>query len=68
MSLRAFHLFFIAVSILLALGFGVWELRSFARQGLPSDLVLGLLSLAAVVGLVLYLRAVLRKFRNLDNP
>ena len=32
MSLKAFHIFFIAVSTLFAFGFGVWGLDAYSRQ------------------------------------
>lgn len=47
MSLRSFHLFFIALSIVLAAGFGMWGLLNHYE-------VLGALSLAFGVLLVVY--------------
>ena len=67
MSLRAFHIFFVTVSILLAFGFGAWELYGYARQGGTLNVVLGAGSLAAGVALVFYLRAVIKKLKNLDT-
>lgn len=66
MSLKAFHVLFIVVSILLALGFGIWELVAYRESEAVLDLVLGIASLVAGVGLVFYLRAVLRKLRNVS--
>jgi hypothetical protein len=43
MSLRAFHIFFIAVSILLAFGFGVWARPFYVGMSLASFAVGGLL-------------------------
>lgn len=64
MSLKAFHVFFIAVSILLAAGFGVWGLREHAagRDGLY--LALGVLSLVIAACLVVYLVLFLKKVRG----
>ena len=47
MSLKWFHIVFISLSVLLSLWFGIWGL--FNQQ-----IVLGVISLAASVGLVLY--------------
>lgn len=58
MSLKAFHVFFISVSALLALGVGYWGLR----QG---QTALGAGSLAAALGLIVYGRAFLRSKKNL---
>ncbi|MCB1126825.1 MAG: hypothetical protein KDM81_10035 [Verrucomicrobiae bacterium] len=66
MSLKAFHLLFIVVSILLALGFGVWELATYRDGGATVDLVMGSASLVAAVGLGFYLRAVLKKLKNVS--
>lgn len=66
MSLKAFHVLFIVVSILLALGFGIWELLTYRDTGAVLDLVLGIASLLAGVGLVFYLRAVLKKLKNIS--
>lgn len=68
MSLRAFHIFFVAVSILLAFGFGGWELYAFAQGGGALEVVLGVGSLIAGVALIVYLRAVIKKLRQLNSP
>ena len=65
MSLAAFHIFFIVVSILLALGAGVWGVGSFASEGGVSSLVFGLLSLAAVPVLAVYCVKVRAKLKEL---
>ena len=54
MSLKAFHIFFIATSTLLALGFGVWGVYAYRAYGDGTFLVLGLLSLAVGAVLVVY--------------
>jgi hypothetical protein len=68
MSLKAFHIFFVSVSILLAFGFAGWELYAYAQQGGVGNVVLGVGSLVAGVGLVVYLRAVIRKLRQFNSP
>ncbi len=50
MSLKAFHVAFIFLCNLLALGFGVWCLREGRDSGDSMFWILGGLSLAAFVG------------------
>jgi hypothetical protein len=64
MSLKAFHIFFIVVSILFAFGFGVWGLQAHAAGRDGAIYSLALLSLAVGAGLVVYLVAFIRKLRN----
>jgi len=54
MSLKSFHIFFIVVSTLATFGFGIWSLLESGRTGQTSDIVLGVISLAASVSLVIY--------------
>ena len=62
MSLKAFHVVFITAASALAFGCGVWGLRDFwSPEGRTWDLVFGLGSFAAGVGLVLYERYFLKK-------
>ena len=41
MSLKAFHVFFIVVSMALCVGLGVWATQDFARSGSGVHLALG---------------------------
>ena len=67
MSLKAFHLIFITAACALALGCAVWGLKDFFSEGGgPWDLVFGLGSLAAGVGLVLYERYFLKKLKKVS--
>ncbi len=66
MSLKAFHIMVIVASTLLALGFGVWELVQYADGKSALDLVLGIVSLVAGVGLIFYGKYVLRKLKNIS--
>lgn len=66
MSLKAFHIVFVAASILLAFGFGIWSLLSYKDQGRTPDLVYGLGSLAAGIALIVYGKAVLRKLKHIS--
>jgi hypothetical protein len=65
MSLKAFHLVFITAASALAFGFGVWELRTYwSAAGLLGDLLFGLGSLLAGIGLIVYERFFLKKMKD----
>lgn len=65
MSLKFFHIFFISLSILLALGFGVWEIDGFVESDDVIQLVFGLLSFCVAAGLIVYGVGFLRKLKNI---
>jgi hypothetical protein len=65
MSLKAFHLFFITLSVLLALGCGVWTAQLYQSGGNPIDLAFAVASFAAAVGLVVYGAWFIRKARKI---
>jgi hypothetical protein len=64
MSLKAFHVFFIVVSIVFAVGFGVWGLREHSAGRNGGHLALGVISFAVGAALVAYLVSFVRKLRN----
>lgn len=67
MSLKAFHIIFIASSFILAVFLGGWCLYEFfGHTHRAVDLLLGLLSLAGAVGLIVYGRYFLKKLKNID--
>jgi hypothetical protein len=66
MSLKAFHIAFICLSIILALGFGIWELSGYTTSGEGEQLAFGLLSLAGGAGLIVYGIRFLRKLKNVS--
>ena len=67
MSLKAFHLIFITASSALAFGCGVWGLKDFFSEGGRAwDLVFGLGSFAAGIGLILYERYFLKKLKRVS--
>jgi hypothetical protein len=64
MSLKAFHIFFITLSVLLCLGFGAWCLGSDYAHDRAAYTVAGFLSFALGVILVLYEVIFLKKFKE----
>ncbi|RPH52774.1 hypothetical protein EHM82_09105 [bacterium] len=65
LSLRSFHLFFIAVSILLAAWVGAWGVQSWMATRNLGDLALGVLFFVLGFVLVLYGLRVRRKLKDL---
>ena len=66
MSLKAFHLVFIILSILFTLMFGVWGVVNHGSSGKSAELVMGIISLAGAIGLSLYLRYFLKKLKHVS--
>ena len=66
LSLRSFHLFFIAVSVLLAAWVGVWGVQSWQATRSGGDLVLGLLFVALGIVLLVYGLRARKKLRELE--
>jgi len=66
MSLKAFHIVFIIASVLLAFGFAAWSFVTYADGRRGADLVYGIGSMLAGVGLIVYGRYVLRKLKHIS--
>ena len=66
LSLRSFHLFFVAASIVLSVGIGVWGVRSWMDTNATGDLALGGFFFVAGIVLALYGLKVRKKLRDLD--
>ena len=66
MSLKIFHLIFVTMSVVLAVGFGVWAIAKWTRDGQFSGLLLGVLSLVGAVGLLWYGIWFWRKLRGIS--
>ncbi len=65
LSLRSFHLFFIAASVLLAAWVGVWGIQSWQATRSGSDLTVGLLFFALGLVLLVYGLRVRKKLKAL---
>ncbi|MBN8248093.1 MAG: hypothetical protein J0L84_11680 [Verrucomicrobia bacterium] len=66
MSLKAFHVVFVAVSILLTLVVSSWSFGNYRDGGSARDLAFGIASLLAGAGLAVYGRVFLKKFKNIS--
>jgi len=64
MSLKAFHVLFVTISVLITLGFGIWSLRQYGDTGATGSLALGIASLVVSVALVVYGVAFLKKLKQ----
>jgi hypothetical protein len=66
MSLKAFHVVFIAASILLAFGFAAWGFLQYADTRRTTELIYGIGSTVIGVVLIWYGKYVLRKLRHIS--
>lgn len=65
MSLKAFHIFFIVVSVLLTFGFGAWGLYIHFSEDNFGYLAMGLVSLVLGIVLVIYGINFLQKLKHI---
>ncbi|HEX9656826.1 MAG TPA: hypothetical protein VGB89_07945 [Bacteroidota bacterium] len=65
MSLKSFHIFFITVSVLLAMGMSAWSAMKFADTGDVAVAFLCLFSIAGGVLLIIYGIRMRRKLHEL---
>jgi len=66
MSLKAFHIVFIAASTLLSFGFGAWEFNAWRSTGATVDLALAIGSTVVGIGLLVYGRYFLKKLKHIS--
>ncbi len=62
MSLKAFHLAFISLSVVLTFGFGIWTLT----EGSGLYTFYGLFSFISSLALIIYVVKFLKKFRDVS--
>jgi len=67
MSLRAFHLFFIGVSVVLAAFFAAWAAGQYSAGHQIIYVIVGVLSLASGLGLAVYAAKFQRKTKGLTS-
>lgn len=66
MSLKAFHIVFVTCTVLLAFFFGGWLLDEYRATGQAMQLIGGIASILAGVGMIWYGRAVLHKLKHIS--
>ena len=66
MSLKAFHIVFIAASILLAFGFAAWCFVQYSENHRTAELIYGVSSAVIGAGLIWYGKFVLRKLKHIS--
>ena len=66
MSLKAFHVFFVAMSILFTIGLGIWGIRDYRASDSMSSLWLGMGAFAGGIVLLVYGRWFLRKLKHVS--
>ena len=66
MSLKAFHIFFITASTLLAFMFSAWLMQSYRETGDVSQLLAGGTSFFAAIGLIVYGIRFRRKLKHVS--
>jgi hypothetical protein len=68
LSLKSFHLFFIAVAALCSLGFGVWGFFEHQRTGAPVAIAYAAGGMVGAGLLIAYGLRALRKLQGSDAP
>ncbi|MBI5473421.1 MAG: hypothetical protein HY961_13835 [Ignavibacteriae bacterium] len=64
MSLKAFHIFFIIASIVLALGFAIWEVNRYTSSGEVLELFAAIVAVLMAIGMIAYGIRFMRKLKN----
>jgi len=64
MSLKAFHVLFVIISVLITLGFGIWSVKQYGITGSGGSLAMGVASFVVSVALVVYGVAFLQKLKK----
>jgi uncharacterized PurR-regulated membrane protein YhhQ (DUF165 family) len=65
MSLRAFHIVFVVVTVILSLYVALWGIREFSQERSMGALALAIIFLATAVGLMIYGKKAYGKLREL---
>jgi hypothetical protein len=65
MSLRAFHIIFIIVTVVMSLYVALWGIREFAQERSSTGLVLAILFFLTAVGGIIYGKKAFTKLKEL---
>ena len=66
MSLKAFHIFFVAVSVLTAFGFSVWTFARYSAVGGISNILMAIVSVLVGIVLIVYGIRFLKKLKHVS--
>jgi hypothetical protein len=66
MSLKAFHLFFISISVLLSFGVGGWGIQSYLTDSNEVGILVGIFFIILGFSLVYYELRFVRKFKHVS--
>lgn len=66
MSLKAFHVVFVALATMLCFGFGAWEFNAWRAAGATGDLVMGAGATAGGLTLLVYGKYFLKKLKHIS--
>jgi hypothetical protein len=66
MSLKAFHLIFISAASAMCVGCAIWGVKNFLADGGAFDLLFAIGAFVAGVGLIVYERYFLKKFKDVS--
>jgi hypothetical protein len=66
LSLKTLHIIFITSSILLAFGFAGWCAYYYVKYGETLNLIMGILSLASGIVLIVYGKRFLQKLKHVN--
>ena len=66
LSLKAFHIIFIALSTLLAFGFAGWCGYFYANYGETLNLIMGIISFVTGIVLIIYGKRFLQKLKHVN--
>lgn len=64
MSLKAFHVFFVAISILMCVSLGVWGIRTAGGEDSSLPVMMGALGFAGAIALAIYGVWMLKKLKR----
>jgi DNA-binding transcriptional regulator of glucitol operon len=66
MSLRIFHVVFIAICLMLCLFVGVWGVRQYASTGSGSNLTVGIVFIGCGIALIVYAVRMFQKLKDVS--
>jgi hypothetical protein len=66
MSLKAFHVLFISLSIVMSVGVGVWGIQSYVSDSNAVNFLIGIFFILFGIALLYYERKFIHKFKHVS--